>query len=375
VSKFDLDGLLTEISPDAPCGEDVSYDVAFLELEQLAKGTTETQVGDHIQASEEPDWEKVYRQSLELLERSRDLRLILYLTNAMLFLEGLAGFRNGLFLLRGVVERYWDRCFPQLDPEDGNDPLERMNIIGSLSPPLTMMSDQDPMKFIPRLMSVPLCKPDDARLPRPTMRHILVAAGELAVPEKEASAFPTLQLIEAAFEQAKIENLKTTEQMIHECLEHIHALDRMLIDRVGVTAAPNFGRLEHLLQQMQSKMGMYLERRGYGSVPSLLAQTQAEAETESDTHRTGSNISQARSDGVLDKALSGQVRSDQDVIKALDMIVLYYEQNEPSSPIPLLIKRAKRLVGRSFVDIIRDLSPDAISQVQMVSGEKDRPEN
>jgi hypothetical protein len=40
-----------------------------------------------------------------------------------------------------------------------------------------------------------------------------------------------------------------------------------------------------------------------------------------------------------------------------------------------LIKRAKRLVGKSFVDIIRDLSPDAMSQVKMVSGDEDQPED
>ena len=57
------------------------------------------------------------------------------------------------------------------------------------------------------------------------------------------------------------------------------------------------------------------------------------------------------------------------------MIISYYERSEPSSPVPLLIKRAKRLVGKSFVDIIRDISPDAMSQVQMVSGEEDQVES
>ena len=52
----------------------------------------------------------------------------------------------------------------------------------------------------------------------------------------------------------------------------------------------------------------------------------------------------------------------------------YYERKEPSSPVPLVLKRAKRLVGKSFVYIIRDLSPDAMSQVRMVSGEKDGEE-
>jgi type VI secretion system protein ImpA len=79
--------------------------------------------------------------------------------------------------------------------------------------------------------------------------------------------------------------------------------------------------------------------------------------------------------GAQGHQLFGRITSNQDVLKALDMIVAYYTQNEPSSPVPLLIKRAKRLVGKSFVDIIRDLSPDAMSQVKIVSGDEDQPED
>ena len=382
MTHFDVDALLTEISPDAPCGEDISYDVAFLELERIAQGKAETQVGDYVQESEEPDWKQVYRQSLELLNRSRDLRLILYLTASSLRLTGLSSFRDGLALLRGVVERYWDHLFPLLDPEDDNDPLERINIISALSPPSTAMSDQDPMKFIPRLMEIPLCAPADARLPRASLRHMLMASGEIPAPETEASAGPSMQIIDAAFEQTDIENLQTTDQMLRACIDHLGALDTLLIDRVGAAAAPNFSRLEHLLQQMQTKTRMYMERRGYGPDASPLTQTEEKTEEDSDRNPSHSNEFQADTGNraastghAAGQALSGRITSNQDVLKALDMIINHYEQSEPSSPVPLLIKRAKRLVGRSFVDIIRDLSPDAMSQVQVVSGEADLPED
>jgi type VI secretion system protein ImpA len=368
-----------EISPDTPCGEDIAYDVAFLELEQLVQGTAETQVGDHIQESEEPNWEKVQKHSLDLLGRSRDLRLILYLTVSALCVDGLPGFCNGLALLRGGVERYWDHIFPQLDPEDNNDPLERMNIIGSLSPQNTVMSDQDPMKFRSRLMNVPLCVPEDARLPHPTLRHILVASGELPALNAEGSHVPTPQLIDAAFEQAEISALQATDQLLNDCIGHLNAIDQILNDHVGPTAAPDLSRLEHLLEQIQSKTGMYLERRGYGQDVSVLKKIKTKMGTYLDRKQPSTTTPQpdtggqdiATNSAPHPELLSGQVTSKQDVLKALDMIVNYYEQNEPSSPVPLLIKRAKRLVGKSFVDIIRDLSPDAISQVRMVSGEQE----
>ncbi len=379
---FDLDALLTEIAPDAPCGEDISCDIEFLELERLAQGTEETQVGDHIQESEEPDWKTVYQQSLKLLERSRDLRLILYLTVSKLSLDGLPGFYEGLALLRGVVERYWDHLFPQLDPDDDNDPMERINIIASISPPPSVMSDQDVMKFIPRLMKAPLCEPDDARLPHPCMRHFLVVSGEISVPEAKANEYPSQQLIDAAFEQTDIQALQITDQILHGCIEHLNALDHLLIDHVGSAMAPNFNRLEQLLKQMQTKTGMYLERRGYGTNISLLKQTQnkiktyfsgkqsSSAEPRSDTPKI--EVSPTESSH---QKLSGQITTNQDVHKALDMIITYYEQNEPSSPVPLLLKRAKRLVGKTFVDIIRNISPDAMTQVKMVSGEEEPTDN
>ena len=125
-----------------------------------------------------------------------------------------------------------------------------------------------------------------------------------------------------------------------------------------------------------------MERRGYGPDVSLLKQTQTKIKTYLGKKRSNTNESQAdnvnratSTGGPPEQELSGRVTSNQDVLKALDMIINHYEQKEPSSPVPLLIKRAKRLVGRSFVDIIRDISPDAMSQVQMVSGEADVPED
>lgn len=382
MGHFDIDALLTDISPDAPCGEDISYDINFLELERLAQGTEETQVGEHLHEREEPDWKKVKNQSLVLLERSRDLRLILYLTVSKLCLEGLPGFHDGLALLRGIVERFWDHLFPQLDPEDDNDPMERINIIASLSPPPSVMSDQDILKFIPRLMDVPLCKPGDARLPHSSMKHLLVASGEISIPEKNKKDFPTQQLIDAAFEQTDVEVLHFTDQILHGCIEHLQSLDHILVEQVGAAMAPNLNSLEQLLKQMQAKTGMYLEHRGYTGKTSLLKHTQDKVKTyfsgrkpPSDPSLTDIKKMKHSENAPLNQPLSGQVTSNQDILKALDMIIVYYEQNEPSSPVPLLLKRAKHLVGRSFVDIIRNISPDAMTQVQMVSGKEEPAEN
>ena len=39
-----------------------------------------------------------------------------------------------------------------------------------------------------------------------------------------------------------------------------------------------------------------------------------------------------------------------------------------SSPLPLLIDRAKRLAPMPFLDILRDLAPDGLAQAQTIAG-------
>ena len=44
------------------------------------------------------------------------------------------------------------------------------------------------------------------------------------------------------------------------------------------------------------------------------------------------------------------------------------QRTEPGNPAPLLIQRAKRLVGVSFLDIMADLAPDALQSIENITG-------
>ena len=56
---------------------------------------------------------------------------------------------------------------------------------------------------------------------------------------------------------------------------------------------------------------------------------------------------------------------------SLDRIMQYYERQEPSSPVPILLARAKRLVNADFMTIMRDLAPSGLDNVNMVGGLQD----
>ena len=68
---------------------------------------------------------------------------------------------------------------------------------------------------------------------------------------------------------------------------------------------------------------------------------------------------------------SGAINSRADVIRVLDKICEYYAVQEPSSPIPLLLRRSQRLVEKSFLEILEDMVPDGLKQAKIVSGSTD----
>jgi type VI secretion system protein ImpA len=67
----------------------------------------------------------------------------------------------------------------------------------------------------------------------------------------------------------------------------------------------------------------------------------------------------------------GGIASRQDAIRALDAVAEYFRRNEPSSPIPLFVDRAKRLVAKDFLEVLADIAPDALAVARSAGGLKD----
>ncbi|HUT30749.1 MAG TPA: type VI secretion system protein TssA [Sedimentisphaerales bacterium] len=343
---LDVESLLSEVSPEAPCGEDLSYDQSFLALEDMVrtKGTGGVVAGTE-DAAAEPNWREVRETSLGLLQRSKDLRLAMYLTLALLKMEGIDGLRDGLVVLRGLLERYWDHLYPQLDPDDNNDPLQRMNILQSLSPP--SVSEQDPMKFKQRLAEVPLS--NSARIGRFNLRDIQIAKGEIAVADDKAASAPDAALIDAAFQDTATDELLATGQAAQGAIEQVAAITTVFSKNASQGQSPDLSGFQAVLGSIHKCVQEYLARRGYG-------ESVAEGEGAGGESQQGG------------APLTGEIRSPQEALLAIEKVCQYFERNEPSSPVPMLLRRAQRLVSKSFLEVIQDVCPEAINQVRMIGG-------
>ena len=72
--------------------------------------------------------------------------------------------------------------------------------------------------------------------------------------------------------------------------------------------------------------------------------------------------------GVGGVVAVGAIRSRQDAIRALDAAAEFFRRNEPSSPVPMFVERAKRLVAKDFLEVLADIAPEALPQARAAGG-------
>jgi len=333
--------LLKPISEEAPCGEDLSEDASLQELETLARGKPETQ----FSAAEPPDWKQLRSRCLELFARSKDLRIAMTLTVTGLELDGLPGFRESLALVKGLIETYWETVYPRLDPADDNDPLQRMNIVASVAMPVGTFGD--PYRILERLRSIPLCK--SVRMGSYNLADILRA--ETGAPPPGDKPEVKMPQIDAAFRDSNREELSEIFRVLSDCSTLAQAIDESITRIVGPSNAPDLTPLSGELGAMQRRVAGYLPAVTVSEIGSGPL-----GETPATTTQAAFSV-------------EGDLRSREDVVRLLQKICQYYDRSEPSSPVPLLLKRAARLAEMDFMQIIQDLSPDAVVQIRSITGE------
>jgi type VI secretion system protein ImpA len=283
------------------------------------------------------------------------------LTRALLSTKGIIGLYDGLKLLEGLIERYWDTLRPRPDFEDKNDPFfKRVNILEELSNWQIMLKP---------LMKATMCSaPISGRI---NLRNIRIATGKkidvfiLTAKEKESPA--NLKAIEGAFKECQLEDLQATRETTYAILQILIRMEAELKKKIGASKAPDFKELSDVIAEMDAFLFQQLTVRGAAG----LSDSGVGRPVEENTGRPSE-----KGTGQGGKPME-VINDRQDVIRMLDQICTYYQQNEPGSPVPLLLKRARQLVEKNFLEIVQDLAPKSAAEVKtLISGtidEKTQP--
>ena len=326
---------LLPLDGDAPCGPDLEYDPAFLELDQAAAGKPETQ----FSAAEPPVWPDVRERAVALLARSRDLRVALHWSRAQLNIEGLPGLPAVLQLFHGLLAAFWSTgLHPALDPDD-EDAFARLSVLGSLDKPDGLLGDLRQALVLP-----------DRRLGGLRVRDVEVAMDRLpARPGERARSLGELQGLFGDLGEI----CERVRSGVTGSLELVKPLQALLNDRFGSEAVS----LKALRLMLEAVRGALPE---VAAAPAPDEAEDAGGDSPEELHRSAAP---ARRGGGM-----SSIDTREDAIRGIRLICDYLERTEPTNPAQLLLRRAERLIEANFLQLIRELAPDAAAEVARVMG-------
>ena len=313
--------------PDEPCGKDLEYDNAFLDLVRLSQGKPETQFGP----GEPPNWREVRESCEALMARTRDLRVAILWVRSGLYLNGFPALEPGLRLLRGLLENFWEQLHPLPDPDEG-DPYGRANVLAMLPETDGLLGD------VRQSVLFKLRGADDMRV-----RAIAIALGHVSAREGEAATTKD-QLTQMA--ASAVEQSPDLRQQPQAALDEMLALGKLMREKFGAEVAPDLKLLLDLLKGVVGVMPVADDPTG-------------ETHDATTPETPGAPVA---------KASLGNVMSRDDALRAIDMVCAYLDRTEPTNPAQLLLRRARRLINHNFLQLIKELAPDALSEAARVMG-------
>jgi len=333
--------LLAPIGDASPCGDDLEYDADFMTLVADAQGKPEQQFGDTVIPAVEPEWREVGEKAENILRRSKDVRAAVLLLRASTRMQGVEGFAAGLRLLNGLLDTFWDGIHPKLDADDDNDPTMRLNALAPLTDETMGLRDlYEAQVGIARGVG-PI-----------RVRDIAIAHNTLTAVGGEATY--SMAQVQGGLEAIQSERPEAIQAALG-VPALVEELRKLIADRTGRADAFDLDPLRSIARVLQK---------------ACASASGASAEAAADE---GSGASDTPSDGAAAArpgAARGEIQSRQDAVQMLDRVIRYLEQAEPGNPAPLLIERAKKLIGVSFLEIMANLAPNAMDTIETVTGRR-----
>lgn len=341
---------LTPVSDSMPCGSDLEYDHDFVVLFAGAAPRQDVQYGAFVGAPDPVNWSELERDCQRLMLRTKDIRVAILYTRCRTRLAGAVGLADGTGLLAAWLDAFAEQVHPQSDVDSGLDATRelRMNAIQTLADPEGLLAD---------VREIVLSKSTLARL---QMRDVERAFAHPRPADALAPESVAQQLLDVRVQQPEM-MADFDDAMIHLasidawCARHLEGY------------LPDLSSLTQLLGKL--------------STPAPVNAVKPLEESRDPTSTSGEssgNDASAQPEPVNDgtvgatKPITAQPRSEpadrQAALTLIRTARTWFETHEPSSPIPVLLKRAERFVGKPYAEVVTAIPAELLLQWEETDG-------
>ena len=379
-----FDNLLVPLGGDQPSGAELRNDARFHSIERLLEPAARAQrvkADGSVNESAPPvDWATISADGMALAAEGRDLRLLVILVRALFATEGFDGLAQGLDMLARNIGDYWDSIHPGL--RDRDDPrmatMPRVNALRQLeNDDNGLLGDlRFSIAFAPRGIG-PVSYDDVAAVLLSDFDVLARAASGLSKAEQDAilarhtDRAKRAGLACRAMATEEPETVAARSAGMAASLARLEALGATFGEKSGIGGDGGLA-LTHLAA-MLTNCRKVLEKALAEAQPDAAPDTAPDTAPAAPAPAAGAAPAPAPQavNGQAANAPSGAINSRLDVEAALDRIVAFYERTEPSSPIPHVARRLRRMVSMDFLQLMQEVAPSGLKEFRSIAGIED----
>ncbi len=349
---IDFEALMLPIAGSDAAGKAVPF--AIREQLETARKEVDPRTfdkGDPLRPGEEvrADWPLVVRLCRETLaQTSKDMLISARLTEGLTKVNGFAGVRDGLGLMRRLVEDCWDRLYPPIEEEEDAEVRAAA---------FSWLNDADRgARFPHTLRAVPLLGSGESGLTWRMWKESQNAPKDAAdkKPAELRAAF------EKAIKAAPREVCQNIVDDLKTANEELDALDRVL-DKLMGRSAPALSGIREGLGQCLVLAEQILSQKGPAPVVASAAPPPEETADLPTASENGETV-------AAPAARRASTRADH--YQQIADTAAALKELEPHSPIPYLLERAVELGAMPFPDLMKVLvrNPEVLNMMNRELG-------
>ncbi len=371
---MDAEPFLQVIEDSAPSGAELRNELAFQAIERSmapASRDARTDKNGEISSTTEVDWENIVAEAKELASKGRDLRLLVIVARAWTNLEGFAGLAAGLDLISRSMDDYWESIHPELRdrPKPADAVLGRKNAILQIeNDDNGLLGDLEMMMVLNPRGIGPILGENLAEASMSEFDFMNKAPKGLSDEEEsdlKARHSSMVTRVKTACRALAAESLDEAQKIAADIAAADQArqiLEQKFTEHAGLEngAGCRLANLETFLSQIAATVQSALTENGDsdtaedGAMPEEAPQTpDNQVDPPSDSGGSG---------------IPGRINSRRDVEVCLEKIIDFYARTEPSSPIPHLARRMRRMVPMDFMQLMEEIAPSGMKEFKSIAG-------
>lgn len=328
--NFDVETLLKPISEYNMCGEDLSFSNEFHEIKQ-AKTQDDVLLdqGDWVTEPKQADWPFVAKKTTELLQnKTKDIRLLTWITEAWAHLYGFEGIEKGLELSHSILEQYWLKIHPIIEDDDLD---QRLGLLQGLIGQIPALIRQ-----VPLVNTQPFYNLTDYDKCLREQNSIRKSGEDTEFSEKSYPIEAFEQALALTSKQFQLDNFQKFEKIF------VHwDIIKQVLDQLMELEAPSFASVDSQLSDIKKTLKKIYKTESSSAQADLKASTPTsqQVSVQQQPKQEMASMITTQSQYSFQPSPQNHIQNREQALAILEQIATYFKENEPHSPVSYMLQK------------------------------------